>query len=210
MNRSSIALAVGVLTLLAMGFAFVWITRERGPVAGGEGESTGEPPADRTRHAIPTQPRESEFTAFPSPLDDAGVDGELDARSSPRPSPVRPGEVPSEIAPRSGGAMGAPVMTSLSLDDPQYSPVLDARQHFYALEKELLAASPLTPERWEQLMVENTHVSGAVVRRAAELRASGHMEPADQLLAEWGRLRSAYRPETFGGSADSSPPPPVD
>lgn len=97
-------------------------------------------------------------------------------------------------------------MAGLSPEDPGYSPVIDARQSFYALEKELPAARPLTPEAWEQVVGRNPQLTTPGVARAAALRDAGYPEQAEQLMREWSRLLSSYRAEAHGESARGTGP----
>ena len=99
------------------------------------------------------------------------------------------------------GAGEHPPMAALDVADPAYSATVDAQQLFAPFEAGLLAAEPLTPTSYKQVLVEFKDQNMKVLKRADWLRRDGHPDDAAALMQEWGRLFDHYKAQAYGRGA---------
>ena len=91
---------------------------------------------------------------------------------------------------QTAGAMDLPAMATMDPKDSRYDPVVEAEQAIHPFEEALVAARPLTPDKWKALLETFRVPNGAVIRRASELRKVGHATDARELMEEWSRIYS--------------------
>lgn len=103
------------------------------------------------------------------------------------------------------GADRHPPMDSLDATDGGYSATIEARQLFAPFEQALLAAEPLGPGTYKELLTEFKDHNMKVLKRADWLRKNGHADAATDLMGEWGRLFDHYKAQAYGRPPVPSP-----
>jgi hypothetical protein len=103
-------------------------------------------------------------------------------------------------SPMTAAAMNALDMSQLDGSDPEYDPGVDARQRFNALELDLLAESPLTPESWKAITADHQEDLKGVFKRAKALSDADHPDDARALIEEWNELQGKYQAQAYGRS----------
>ena len=155
------------------------------------------PPATKATEAAASAakppPRTPPTPLAPSPQPTASEDVEASAASSSellRPDPTG--------APLTTGAVEEPDMSEMDGGVAEYDARVEARQRFRDFELTVVAARPLTPEKWRVIQADRGEESLEILKRAKQLTDDGEPEAARELMEEWQRLTSLYKNEAYG------------
>lgn len=101
-------------------------------------------------------------------------------------------------SPLTESAMLDPDMRQLTGAEDEYDPSVEARQRFNAMELDLLAAAPLTPESWRSVTAEHREELKGIFKRSKALTDAGHADEARALIEEWNELQGKYQAQAYG------------
>ena len=101
-------------------------------------------------------------------------------------------------SPLTASAMNELDMSQIEPSQSEYDPGIEARQRFNALELDLLAETPLTPETWKAITADHQDDLKAVFKRAKALSDADHPDAARALIEEWNELQGKYQAQAYG------------
>jgi hypothetical protein len=178
MSRRPLFVAGLLALILGVG---LWLRRADPPPPGGE-------PADRASSPAPIR-------ADRPPTGDPRVTPERDPESPP-PEGEQPAEVLAGLdvgALATAAAMRGPLMADLAVTDPSYDAVLETRQLFHPLERDLAAEGKMTPQTWEGLLAKHSEAREALIARTRELYEADLSLQAEAMMIEWEELQRPYK-----------------
>ncbi len=101
-------------------------------------------------------------------------------------------------SPMTAAAMNELDMSQIDASQDEYDPGIEARQRFNALELDLLAEAPLTPETWKAITADHQDDLKAIFKRAKALSDADHPDDARALIEEWNELQGKYQAQAYG------------